>query len=59
VKIFTTYDRKDEWEFGIAPGRHSALLAFRSAMIGIWPRVGSFHLSAFAGRHSRPFTPII
>jgi len=33
--------------FGIAPGRHCAQSAFRPAMVGIWPLLGSFHWSAF------------
>jgi len=32
---------------GIAPGRHSAQSAFRPAMVGIRPLLGSFHWSAF------------
>ena len=33
--------------FGIVPGRHCAQSAFRPAMVGIRPLLGSFHWLAF------------
>jgi len=43
--------------FGIGPGRHCAQLAFRPAMVGMGPYLGSFHLSAFC-RSAFRHTPV-